>query len=106
MKVYGSDICGGCRNYKIIQALRGFDAEYVDITASVANLKEFLAIRDNDPAFAKIKEMNAIGIPLFVREDGCKTFEIDEALAWIGEGPVEDGELPDVEGCCGVNGCK
>ena len=32
MKVYGTDICIDCRNYKAIQKKRGFEAEYIDIT--------------------------------------------------------------------------
>ena len=46
MKVYGSQICSGCRNYKAVQQSRGFEADYVDITASTANLREFLRLRE------------------------------------------------------------
>lgn len=42
MKVYGTDICIDCRNYKAIQKARGFDAEFISITSDTANLKEFL----------------------------------------------------------------
>lgn len=42
MKVYGTHICIDCRNYQAIQASRGFEAEFIDITADTANLKEFL----------------------------------------------------------------
>ena len=80
MKVYGTHICIDCRNYQAIQASRGFEAEFIDITADTANLKEFLALRDHDPVFAPVREHGGIGIPLFVREDGRKTFDIDEAL--------------------------
>ena len=40
MKVYGTHICIDCRNYQAIQASRGFEAEFIDITADTANLKE------------------------------------------------------------------
>lgn len=93
MKVYGTDICIDCRNYKAIQKSRGFQAEYIDITASTSNLKEFLEIRDLDPLYAEIREEHTIGIPLFVREDGMKTFDWDEAFAWIGEPPVQEEEI-------------
>ena len=69
MKVYGTHICIDCRNYQAIQASRGFEAEFIDITADTANLKEFLALRDHDPVFAPVREHGGIGIPLFVRED-------------------------------------
>ena len=93
MKVYGTAICIDCRNYKRIQESRGFEAEYIDITESTANLKEFLEIRDTDPLFAPVLERHSIGIPLFVNEDGAKTFDINEAFAWIGQPPVEDDEI-------------
>ena len=93
MKVYGSDICIDCRNYKAIQKNRGFEAEYVDITANTQNLREFLHFRDNEPIFEPVRQHGGIGIPLFVREDGEKTFDIDVALSWLGQPPVEEEEI-------------
>lgn len=93
MKVYGADICIDCRNYKEIQKNRGFEAEYVDIIENTTNLKEFLKIRDNDALYEQVKENNGIGIPLFVREDGMKTFDINEAFSWIGQEPVKEDEI-------------
>lgn len=93
LKVYGSDICIDCRNYKEIRKKRGFSDEYVDITENTTNLKEFLEIRDKDPVFEAVKEMGGIGIPLFVREDGEKTFDLNEALLWMGEKPVKEEDF-------------
>jgi glutaredoxin-related protein len=98
MKVYGTDICIDCRNYKAIQASRGFEAEFVDITENTANLREFLFIRDNDSVFDAVKENGGIGIPLFVREDGKKTFDIDEAFSWIGQKPICEEEIAELHG--------
>lgn len=106
LKVYGSDICIDCRNYSAIQRKRGFEAEYVDITASTANLKAFLTLRDSEPMFAPVKERGGIGIPLFVREDGAKTFDVDEAFSWIGQPPVQPEEIEESVGVCGANGCR
>ena len=107
MKVYGTDICIDCRNYKAIQKNRGFEAEYIDITENTTNLKEFLTMRDEEELFAPVRENHGIGIPLFVREDGAKTFDINEAFAWIGQPPVEDEEIVErrFEGGCGPDGC-
>lgn len=93
MKVYGSLICIDCRNYKAIQKKRGFQAEFIDITENTENLKEFLKMRDTEPIFESIKEHSGIGIPLFVHEDGRKTFDIDEAFSWIGQPPVKEEEI-------------
>ena len=116
LKVYGADICLDCRNYKALRKARGFGDEYIDITESTANLREFLAIRDTSPVFAPVKEHGGIGIPLFVREDGAATLELDEALAWIGQPPAQEEELPEKRPdfpaenadspACGINGCK
>lgn len=95
MKVYGAAICIDCRNYKAVQAARGFAADYVDITESTANLKEFLQLRDTAAVFAPVRERGGIGIPLFVREDGAMTFDLNEAMGWIGQAPVSDNELPE-----------
>lgn len=106
MKVYGSDICIDCRNYKAIRQKRGFEAEYIDITESTLNMREFLEMRDLDPVFAPVRERHSIGIPLFVREDGAKTLDIDEALAWLGLPPVKEDEIEEKLFVCGANGCK
>lgn len=95
MKVYGSQICGDCRDFKELMEKRGFTVEYVDITENVANLKEFLHLRDHEEAFAPVRERGSIGIPAFVKEDGEVTLDLNTALSWIGQEPVEEEE----EGC-------
>ena len=99
MKVYGSEICSGCREFKALMARRGLELEFVEITENVANLRAFLALRDREEAFAPIRAEGRIGIPAFVREDGAVTLDADEALNWIGQPPME----PAQEGCasCG-----
>ena len=99
MKVYGSDICGDCREFKSLMQQRGFEVDYVDITENVLNLKEFLKLRDTETAFDAAKERGGIGIPAFVNEDGRCTIDLNTALAWIGQPPVEDEE-----DCC--EGCR
>lgn len=105
MKVYGTEICMDCRNYKAIQKARGFEAEYIDITADTSNLKEFLSIRDTEAMFDDVKAHNGIGIPLFVNDDGRKTFDINEAFSWIGQEEVREEEIIEHRSSCGVNGC-
>lgn len=89
MKVYGTPICIHCRHYKAIQKERGFEAEFIDITKNTDNLKKFLAMRDEEPLFEQVKKNHGIGIPFFVNEDGRKTFDLNEALSWMGEKPVD-----------------
>ena len=90
MLVYGSDICGDCREFKAIMAERGFTVEYVDITENTVNLRAFLQLRDHEAAFAPVRERGSIGIPAFVKEDGEVTLDLNTALGWIGQPPVEE----------------
>ena len=106
MKVYGTPLCIDCRNYRALQASRGFAADYINITESTDRLKEFLALRDHDPVLAPVRERGGIGVPLFVREDGCKTLDLDEALGWIGQEPVRPEEIAEQRPACGLHGCR
>lgn len=106
IKVYGAEICIDCRNYKSIQKARGFEAEYVDITENTTNLKEFLKLRDTEAIFEPVRANSGIGIPLFINENGEITFELDEAMAWIGQPPIRPEEIVEKRSSCGINGCK
>lgn len=105
MKVYGTPICIDCRNYRALQQSRGFAAEYIDVTASTDNLREFLALRDHDPVLAPVRERGGIGVPLFVREDGAKTLDLNEALGWLGQPPAREEEMVEHRSC-GLHGCR
>ena len=50
----------------------------VDIGEHVANMKEFIRLRDTNPAFDEAKIEGYIGIPCFVKEDGTICFDIAE----------------------------
>ena len=50
----------------------------VDIGEHVANMKEFIRLRDTNPAFDEAKREGYIGIPCFVNEDGAICFDISE----------------------------
>ncbi|OOS01711.1 hypothetical protein B0186_02300 [Canicola haemoglobinophilus] len=45
------------------------DYEAVEIMSSMANFKRFLKLRDNHPAFEKVKQNGYIGIPALVLGD-------------------------------------
>lgn len=45
----------------------------IDIGENVRYMKEFLALRDNDPAFDEEKATGDVCIPCYVREDGSVT---------------------------------
>ena len=97
MKAYGASICIDCRNFKAICKNRGIEIDYMDICESTANLRTYLEIRDNLPAFAEIRERGGLGIPFFIDGDRF-TIDIDEALSWIGQPPVKEEEIVEHRG--------
>lgn len=73
IKVYVMSTCGDCR---IVKEKLSDNPEYelIDIGEHVRNLKQFLALRDNHPAFDAVKRKGTVGLPCFVLEDGSITF--------------------------------
>ena len=92
MKIYGSEICSGCRAFKALMAERGFEAEFIEITENVANLRAFLKLRDTQKCFDSIRAEGRIGIPVFENDDGEITLDENVALSWIGQPPMEEEE--------------
>ena len=98
MKVYGSEICSGCRAFKALMAERGFSVEFIEITENIDNLRAFLKIRDTEQCFDAIRQEGRVGIPVFVSDDGEVTLDQDLALSWIGQPPA-GAEEPACEAC-------
>ena len=92
MKVYSSEICGDCREFKVLMQARGFEAEIVEITENTTNMKAFLKLRDSEDAFEEVRREGRIGIPAFVNDDGAVTLDVNTALGWIGQPPAEAAE--------------
>ncbi|MBR3358969.1 MAG: glutaredoxin [Solobacterium sp.] len=77
IKVYGSPLCPDC-----VACKEGFDAEgtayeFIDITGSMANLKEFLKLRDTNALYDSVKEAGGVGIPTLILEDGTITLDYE-----------------------------
>lgn len=71
--VYGSHLCPDTL-YAINQLMsKGVDMSFKNISAALSDLKEFLAIRENDAIFDNAKKNGGLGIPCFVLEDGTRT---------------------------------
>ena len=56
------------------------DCTFRDITASLEDLKAYLALRDSNPLYEAVKENGSIGIPAFVLEDGTVTLDLADVL--------------------------
>ena len=72
--------CPDCAQAKQLYADNP-DYEIIDIGKQARNLKEFLALRDNHSAFAKVRERGTIGIPCFVKDDGEVVISMKHYLA-------------------------
>lgn len=81
LKVYGSPHCPDCVAFEEGLKKANVPFEFVDITGSMRNLKEFLAIRDKEELFAGVKARGGVGVPLAVTDDGKMTLDYEEILA-------------------------
>ncbi len=78
IRIYSMDSCPDCSYVK--QQVEGNDSyEIIDIGSHVRKLKEFLRLRDTDPAFATSRQKGDVGIPCFVLEDGRVTLIPEDA---------------------------
>ena len=79
-RIFVMESCPDCIQAK---QLYGANPDYkiIDIGKHASDLKEFLALRDNHPAFAKVRERGTIGIPCFVKDDGNVVISLKHYLA-------------------------
>ena len=78
-KVYGSTLCPDCVEAKEYFEKVNYKYEFVNITESMKNLKEFLSLRDNRKEFEEIKKLGYVGIPAILTDDN-KIILGDEVL--------------------------
>lgn len=80
LKMYGTPLCPDCVEAEAELAAKRIPFENVDITASTANLKAFLKLRDENPLFDAVRAQGGIGVPCFVLDDGRLTLDVREVL--------------------------
>ena len=81
LKIYGSELCPDCVACKAAFDANGISYDFVNITGSMRNLKEFLKHRDSDPVFDDAREHGYVGIPALMSEDGSITLDWEALLA-------------------------
>lgn len=76
--LYFSDKCPDTAPF--VSELKARNIAYLEanISENMPNLKQFLKLRDNDPAFEPIKAKGYIGIPALVFENGQVVFDVAE----------------------------
>ncbi len=79
IKIYGMPSCPDCQVIapQVMQHLDRYQPN--DIGSDVRVMKEFLRLRDTNPAFDEAKKNGNIGIPCFVLEDGAVTLDPKDA---------------------------
>ncbi len=95
-KVYVMATCPDCTQVKA-QLADNPRYELIDIGEHVRNLKEFLKLRDNNPAFDEAKANGWVGIPCFLLENGTVRFSMDDVV--IEEAPEGAVCSLDGKGC-------
>ena len=63
----------------------GAELEFKNLSASLADLKAYLALRESSPLFDGPKARGSLGIPCFVLEDGTLTLDLEQVLAALNE---------------------
>ncbi len=56
------------------------DVEFKNLSASLPDLKAYLAVRESEPAYEAVKAKGSLGIPCFILEDGTVTLELEKVL--------------------------
>ena len=70
IKIYGMPTCPYCDFiYEQIKD-RKDEFEYINIGEHISNLSAFMKLRDSSPVFDHCKEINDIGLPALIDEDG------------------------------------
>lgn len=72
IEIYGMLSCPDT-TYVLGQVIGNPEFHFVDIGKEIYNLKLFLRLREKNPIFDEVKKEGGVGIPCFVKADGCVT---------------------------------
>ena len=56
------------------------DITFKNLSASLPDLRTYLALRESSPLYESVRENGSIGIPAFVLEDGTVTLDLADVL--------------------------
>lgn len=79
IKLYGSQHWPGCPSVKEALLQANIEFDYVEITDSMKNLKEFLKLRDKRDEFKIVRRVHAVGLPMLLVDDAIH-FNITEEI--------------------------
>lgn len=80
IKVIGSHLCPDTLYALCKLSEHHVEMEFKNLSASMADLKEYLAVRESNPLYDGVRAGGGIGIPFFELEDKTTTMNLDEVL--------------------------
>lgn len=81
VKVIGSHLCPDTLYALCRLREDNVDMDFKNLSASLPDLKEYLAVRENNALYEAVRAGGGIGIPFFELEDGTTTMDLNEVLA-------------------------
>ncbi|MEW4414599.1 glutaredoxin [Clostridium sp. AN503] len=78
--VIGSHLCPDTLYALCRLREKNAEIDFKDLSASLPDLKAYLAVRETEPQYEAVRAGGGIGIPFFALEDGTKTLDLDEVL--------------------------
>lgn len=81
--VVGSHLCPDTLYALNVLSARKVDMTFQNLSASLPDLKAYLALRESSSLFDGPKANGTLGIPCFILEDGFITLDLEDVLARI-----------------------
>ena len=79
--IIGSHLCPDTLYAINVLAARKVDITFQNLSASLADLKAYLALRESSTQIDRHNANGTHGIPCFILDDGFTTLELEEVLA-------------------------
>lgn len=81
--VIGSHLCPDTLYALCKLREKNADIDFKNLSASLPDLKAYLAVREGCELYQGVRQAGGIGIPFFELEDGTRTLDLDAVLARI-----------------------
>lgn len=80
VKVIGSHLCPDTLYALCKLTEKHAEVDFKNMSASLPDLKEYLAVREQNAMYSAVRQNGGIGIPYFELEDGTQTLDLGGVL--------------------------